>query len=130
MNEKLKKLIECCDLTDVGIENLLRYINYDVKSLIQPQDLNLQWDKCAIIITKMGFQVVKPFLIDLFEWLQDMNWPGALTIRNFLLTIPKDEFKQLSSLTKYNHTHTIEASKNEILDEIIEILGEKGIISN
>lgn len=95
MNEKLKKLIECCDLTDVGIENLLRYINYDVKSLIQPQDLNLQWDKCAIIITKMGFQVVKPFLIDLFEWLQDMNWPGALTIRNFLLTIPKDEFKQL-----------------------------------
>lgn len=52
MNEKLKKLIECCDLTDVGIENLLRYINYDVKSLIQPQDLNLQWDKCAIIITK------------------------------------------------------------------------------
>ena len=43
----------------------------------------------------MGFQVVKPFLIDLFEWLQDMNWPGALTIRNFLLTIPKDEFKQL-----------------------------------
>ena len=44
--------------------------------------------------------------------------------------IKKDEFKQLSSLTKYNHTHTIEASKNEILDEIIEILGEKGIISN
>lgn len=43
----------------------------------------------------MGYQVVKPFLIDLFEWLQDMNWPGALTIRNFLLTIPKDEFKQL-----------------------------------
>lgn len=95
MNEELKNKIECCDLTDVGIENLLRYINYDVKLLIQPQDLNLQWDKCAIIITKMGYQVVKPFLIDLFEWLQDMNWPGALTIRSFLLTIPKDEFDQL-----------------------------------
>lgn len=101
MNEELKKLIECCDLTDVGIENLLRYINYDVKLLIQPQDLNLQWDKCAIIITKMEYQAVKPFLNALFEWLQDMNWPGALIIRDFLLTIPQDEFKR-SYCTAFN----------------------------
>jgi Domain of unknown function (DUF5071) len=26
----------------------------------------------------------------LFEWLQDMNWPGALIVREILLNLPKD----------------------------------------
>lgn len=95
MNNELKKQIEWCKLTDVDIQNLLRYINYDAKLLIQPPDLKPQWDKCAKIITKIGYQAIKPLSIELFEWLQDMNWPGALTIRSFLLTIPKDEFDQL-----------------------------------
>ena len=60
----------------------------------------------------------------------ELNISSLRDINDFMNKIKKDEFKQLSSLTKYNHTHTIEASKNEILDEIIEILGEKGIISN
>lgn len=38
------------------------------------------WDNCAIIIADMDDDVLKPYLIELLEWLQDMNWPGASCI--------------------------------------------------
>ena len=38
------------------------------------------WDNCAIIIAESEDEKLKPYLAELLEWLQDMNWPGAVCI--------------------------------------------------
>lgn len=38
------------------------------------------WKNCAVIISQKSDEEIKPYLVELLEWLQDMNWPGALCI--------------------------------------------------
>ena len=38
------------------------------------------WENCAIIIADKSDEKLKPHLLELLEWLQDMNWPGAFCI--------------------------------------------------
>lgn len=35
------------------------------------------WDNCAIIISEKTDEELTPYLIEMIEWLEDMNWPGA-----------------------------------------------------
>ena len=42
------------------------------------------WGNCAIIIGEMNDEKLKPYLVDLMKWLQDMNWPGAFCIQERL----------------------------------------------
>lgn len=38
------------------------------------------WENCAVIIAEKNDEKLKPHLLELLEWLQDMNWPGAFCI--------------------------------------------------
>lgn len=38
------------------------------------------WDNCAMILTDRPDSELRPYLHNLFEWLIDMNWPGAYCI--------------------------------------------------
>jgi len=38
------------------------------------------WENCAVIIAEKNDEKLKPHLVELLEWLQDMNWPGAFCI--------------------------------------------------
>lgn len=40
------------------------------------------WDNCAKILSERTDEELAPYLFDLMEWLQDMNWPGAFRILN------------------------------------------------
>ncbi|MGL5694062.1 MAG: 3H domain-containing protein [Peptostreptococcaceae bacterium] len=60
----------------------------------------------------------------------ELNISSLRDIDKFIDKIKSDKFKQLSTLSEYNHIHTIEVSNEELLDEIIEKLRIKGIISN
>ena len=51
-------------------------------------------------------------------------------IDEFMKKASSDEFKQLSTLTKESHLHTIEAKSEEILDEIVSSLLDKNILVN
>ena len=42
------------------------------------------WDNCATIIAEERDETLEPYLVELLEWLQDMNWPGALCIQGRL----------------------------------------------
>lgn len=42
------------------------------------------WENCAVIISERSDEELKPYLVELLEWLQDMNWPGAFRILNRL----------------------------------------------
>ena len=42
------------------------------------------WENCAAIIAEKSDDDLSPYLVELLEWLQDMNWPGAFGILNRL----------------------------------------------
>ncbi|MDP4145726.1 MAG: DUF5071 domain-containing protein [Bacillota bacterium] len=44
-------------------------------------------EEIADEISRKGYPSVDFLLSDLFEWLENMNWPGALKIADFLITI-------------------------------------------
>lgn len=38
------------------------------------------WDNCAKVLSGKSDKILEPYLIELLEWLQDMNWPGAYCV--------------------------------------------------
>ena len=44
------------------------------------------WENCAIVVSQKTDDVLIPYLLQLLEWVQDLNWPGAIIIYNRLLT--------------------------------------------
>lgn len=51
------------------------------------------WENCAVIISEKSDEKLKPYLVELLEWLQDMNWPGAFCV--------------LERLKKYSDNNTL-----------------------
>ena len=55
----------------------------DIGAFIQPCNKKYNknvWENCAKILVERTDDELTPYLIELFEWLQDMNWPGAIII--------------------------------------------------
>ena len=42
------------------------------------------WENCATILVEKNDEELTPYLVQLLEWIQDMNWPGAFYIFNRL----------------------------------------------
>ena len=38
------------------------------------------WENCAKVLASKEDELLLPYTINLLEWLQDLNWPGALII--------------------------------------------------
>ena len=51
---------------------------------VTPKHNKNVWGNCAEIIAERSDEELKPYLVELLEWLQDMNWPGAFCILNRL----------------------------------------------
>ena len=61
------------------------------KYLLQYGDKDDWWIESEILIA-LGYPHVKPVIEKIFEWLQDMNWPGAQDLKyRLLLLIDKHE---------------------------------------
>lgn len=56
------------------------------------------WQNCATVLSMKGDEELRPYLIELLEWLQDMNWPGAFCI--------------LERLQNYVDTQTLKTALN------------------
>lgn len=61
--------------------------------LIQPMESKSIWENCAKVLASKSDRELESYLIPLFEWLQDMNWPGADIIYKRLKMIPKQNIK-------------------------------------
>lgn len=64
------------------------------------------WENCAVIISQKSDEEIKPYLVELLEWLQDMNWPGAFCI--------------LDRLCKYSDNNTIFEAINTCIEKAKE----------
>mgnify|MGYP001625395980 FL=1 len=74
----------------------------DVKCInvfLQPCSKNYNknvWDNCAKILSARSNEELSPYMIELMEWLQDMNWPGAFFIFNRLKEMKNEQLFQYS----------------------------------
>lgn len=68
------------------------------------------WENCAVIISEKNDEKLKPHLVELLEWLQDMNWPGAFCI--------------LGRLQKYLDNNAIHSAINVCVEKAKELNDE------
>lgn len=55
----------------------------DIRVFLQPcgEKYNKNvWDNCAKVLSSKTDRELDPYLTELLEWLQDMNWPGAFCV--------------------------------------------------
>ena len=50
------------------------------------------WDNCAKILSDRSDEELEPYLIELFEWIEDLNWPGAICILERLNNFGENKF--------------------------------------
>ena len=79
----------------------------DLSVFMQPIEDKSIWENCAKVLADKSDEVLIPYLIPLFEWLQDMNWPGAWLIYDRLKMMPAKDIEvpfniSLSLADKYN----------------------------
>ena len=63
---------------------------YDVAELILPAGEKGLFQRCAFIIARMPMDFIAKHAVDLMEWFQDLNWPGAEEIFAALSRLPED----------------------------------------
>ena len=57
---------------------------------LQPIESKSVWENCAKVLIEKSDLELERYLVDLFQWLQDMNWPGAGLIYGRLKEIPRN----------------------------------------
>ena len=62
--------------------------------LILPPVAPSAWECCAQVLCKKSDMVLEPYLSGPLEWLQDLNWPGALIILERLKIFSGEKLKK------------------------------------
>ena len=95
----------------------LAYANASIYDLLQPNTPELNkniWENCALVIARKTDSELEPYITELLEWLQDMNWPGAFCVLHRL-----GNFKRKTSLNACIEQCICKAKeKNDIVWEI------------
>ena len=61
---------------------------------------------------------LQPFIFMLLEWLQDLNWPGALIIYNRVTQIPYDAIEFAFKHTRIKAEQTNDSCWLAVLDDL------------
>ena len=70
-----------------GIEEAKQIKHLSV--FLQPIESKLIWENCARVLISKNDKELQLYLVSMFKWLQDMNWPGADYIYDRLKNMPK-----------------------------------------
>ena len=87
----------------VSIDKIFEYLSWDNSDLVQKRGIELAsniknlsvlimpienksiWENCASVLISKSDEELERYFFELFEWLKDMNWPGAEIIYNRLI---------------------------------------------
>lgn len=95
----------------IGINEAKKYkYIYPFILPVIPEKSKCIWEPCAQVIASKTDEELKPYLFLLFEWLQDMNWPGAWTIYDRLSKFPFSTLEE-----EYNHCKRRAEKENDSL---------------
>ena len=67
------------------IQNLFPFMRPIV---VPPEKSKSVWDPCAKVVAMRSDEELRPFILNLLEWIEDPNWPGALIIYERLTQMP------------------------------------------
>ena len=74
---------------------------------ILPMEGKVLWENCAKILISKSDKELECYFMSLFDWFQDLNWPGAYLIYDRLKTVPEKEllpsFKIALLMAKKRH---------------------------
>lgn len=104
--------------------------NLDI--FIQPNKFGNKavWENCAEILSQKSDKQLEPYLINLLEWLQDINWPGALIILNRLKCYKGKALKPCLEYVINKTADTDNESDFMWLDYLSELLDNRDLISS
>ena len=71
----------------LALAERVRYLYPFLQPMI-PGHSKSVWEPCARVLAARSDEALEPYLYQLFEWLQDLTWPGTDIIRDRLLKIP------------------------------------------
>ena len=85
----------CDEETQAKGKLLARQIS-DFSVFLQPMEFGSKavWGNCAKILAEKTDDDLKPHLVGLLEWLQDINWPGAIIILDRLKSFSAEKIKE------------------------------------
>ena len=86
----------------ISLAKNIKTINPFIQPLTPKHNKNV-WENCAVILAEKSDNELKPHLIELLEWLQDMNWPGA--------------FRILDRLKKYSDNNSFRSAINICIEK-------------
>ena len=94
----------------------------DLSMLILPPASPSVWECCAEVLREKTDVVLEPYLDSLLEWLQDLNWPGALTILDRLKIFSGQKLKK-PFIDRFAHANNLDNEEGlVILDYLSELL--------
>lgn len=73
-----------------SIDQLASLNGDDLRLLIQPLGDKAYWENAALVLREIGYPKIRLVIPELLEWLADLNWPGANTIFELLLTVDNE----------------------------------------
>ncbi len=85
-----------------------------LKVFFQPYGKNV-WRNCALALVCRTDEELQPYLTDMFIWLEDINWPGAIDIAK--------------RLTMFKNQELIESNRNEYIKIAKAINNEQWLLS-
>ena len=97
----------------------------DLSLLILPPAAPSVWRCCAQVLCEKSDMVLEPYLDSLLEWLQDLNWPGALIILDRLKVFSGEKLKK-PFMVCVTYANKLNSKKGLMwLDYLSELLNNK-----
>ena len=98
----------------------------DLSCLMQPINDKSTWEDCAMVLAEKSDLVLVPYLDELLEWLQDLNWPGTFIIIDRLKIFSADLLLE-PFLQAVSKTANRAEDDNEWLDNLSILLENKAM---
>ncbi len=95
------------EIKEAAMKELEKLDEDNLSVLLQPNGKGC-WENAAILLRTIGYPRIRKILPGLFEWLQDVNWPGADIVIEILANINKKDI-----LPHIEHTLIEAAKKND-----------------
>lgn len=93
------------EVQSMGIE-MAKKIKF-LSVLIMPIEDKSVWENCAKVLASKSDDELDRYFIKLFEWIKDMNWPGADIIYRRLGLVPSQKimwaYKYSVSIAEQTH---------------------------
>ena len=93
--------------------------------VVPPRKSKAVWEPCAKVIAMRSDEELQPFTFMLLEWLQDLNWPGAMIIYDRLTQIPYSSIEFEFEDSRKKAEQTKDSLWLDALDDLYEDMMNK-----